>query len=841
MPIISNFPGGSGTGGGLALAAATNIKTLTAHEKVYIQWTDPDDLIVAGSTLASWGGTLLVRKAGSMPTSRRDGVIVLDSKTRDAYKTTYFCDSGLTDGTTYYYKLFPYTTANAYTDAEEDGFSATPDAVALGDVSGLTLEAVGNGKLAIKWTDPAASIANDGVTLATWASTIVVVKAGGYASSPTDPDAAYTFTSTTRNAYAANPLVATGLTNGTTYYVSLFPMSTDGKANTSTANRKSGIVDRITISSIPSQNGSLTYTGNLQVPVWSGYDSSKMAISGDTTGMNAGTYQAAFTPADDYMWPDGTTTPKTVEWNIGRATIAAVPSPGTALTYNGAEQTQSFSGYVAGQMTIDKTAEATDAGTYRSVFTPTGNYQWPDGSTESKTVQWTIARAALTVPSQNGSLTYNGSAQSPSWSNYDGAKMTIGGATSGTNAGNYSATFTPTANYQWSDGSATAKTAAWSIGKAAGSLFLNKTSLSLTTSAKTGTITVTRSGNGTITATSSNTGVATVSVSGTTVTVTGVANGSATITVKVAAGTNHTAPSNKTVSVSVQLVPALNDCTWAQISEVSAKGQGANYWNIGDRKAILIKGMDDTIAINEMVYVYIIGFNHNSTLEGTGIQFGTFKDSSGKDICLADAEFGANHVRYNEYDMKVFNVNHWGSKNFGGWKACDMRYDLLGSTNKPPLNYGKARTSSDYGYDASKDAATNPVEGTLMAALPSDLRAVMKPITKYSDNVGNGSGFNYIAPENISTSIDYLPLMSEYEVYGSSSYGNNSEKNYQKQYAFYIAGNSKIKYWHEQGDPMFWWTRSIYSDYTFVVVKDNGGNYSCSSSVSYGLAPIFMV
>lgn len=114
MPILSNFPTGGSGGGGLALAAVSDITTQVSSGKVYVKWTDPADLIVAESTLAAWGGTLLVRKAGSAPTSRRDGTVILDSKTRDAYKTSYFCDSGLTDGTTYYYKFFPYTTQNAY-------------------------------------------------------------------------------------------------------------------------------------------------------------------------------------------------------------------------------------------------------------------------------------------------------------------------------------------------------------------------------------------------------------------------------------------------------------------------------------------------------------------------------------------------------------------------------------------------------------------------------------------------------------------------------------------------------------------------------------------------------
>lgn len=262
MPILGNFPGGGGSGGGgLQLAPVTDIETLAAAGKVYVKWTDPDDLIVAGSTLAAWAGTILVRKAGSAPISRRDGVIVLDSKTKNAYKDSYFCDSGLTDGVTYYYKLFPYSNTGAYTDSDDSAFAVTPNPVLLGDVSGITTAVAGNGKMSIKWTDPAATVVDDGVTLATWASTIVVVKEGSYATSPTDSDAAFAYTSTTRNGHVSTPLVATGLTNGKTYYVTLFPVSTDGAANTNVANRKTGVANRITISNVPSQSGALTYNG----------------------------------------------------------------------------------------------------------------------------------------------------------------------------------------------------------------------------------------------------------------------------------------------------------------------------------------------------------------------------------------------------------------------------------------------------------------------------------------------------------------------------------------------------------------------------------------------------
>ena len=698
MPIISNFPGGSGSGGGgLALAAASNIKVLTASGKVYVRWTDPEDMVVGDATLATWAGTVLVRKAGSKPTSRRDGTIVLDSKERDKYKAAYFCDSGLTNGVEYFYKLFPYSTSNTYTDSTEDEFSATPNAVAVGDVSGITLAGAGNGKLSIKWTDPAATVVNDGVTLATWASTVVVVKAGGYATSPTDPDAAYTFTSTTRNAYAANPLVATGLTNGTTYYVSLFPMSTDGKANTNAANRKTGVANKITISN---------------------------------------------------------------------------------------------------------------------------------------------------VPAQSGTLTYNGNSQTPSWSNYNSAQLTLGGTTSGTNATSYNATFTPKADYMWSDGSTTAKTVSWSIGKAAGSMTLSASAVTLNSAALTAEVTVTRPGDGAITASSSNTGVATVSVSGNKVTIKHVnqTTGTATITIKVAAGTNHTAPANKTVAVTAQFMPtkkALNDQTWAEIRQVSDAGQGSSYWSVGDRKAVLVNGTVGTLAVNQTLYVYILGFNHNSAKEGNGIQFGTFKTalSGGTDVCLVDGSYNS----YKTDGSKIFNMNHWGNYNYGGWKACDLRYDILGSTNKAPVNYGKARATSDTGYDAPTNTATSPVANTLMAALPADLRAVMKPITKYTDNKGNSSD----VAANVTSSLDYLPLLAEQEIFGGNrTYSNQYEKNSQVQYAYYSAGNSKVKYRHSAtGSTAYWWERSpTYADYfDFCYVSTNGGAGSDGARFSSGLAPAFMV
>lgn len=765
MAIISCFPSGSGGGGGIALAAVSSITTLASSGKVYVKWIDPDDIIVSGATLAEWGGTLLVRKAGSYPASRIDGTIVLDSKERRTAATyeddAYFCDSGLADGTVYYYKFFPYTTDFVYTVDDDDQFTKTPNPVEVGNVSGITAVAAGNGKLNLKWTDPAATVVQDGITLATWASTKVVYKTNGYPSSPEDGTLA--INSTTRNAYTSTPLTISGLTNGTTYYIALFPISTDGAVNDNVENRITGMPDRIVIPTVPSQSGSLTYSGGTLTPTWSGYDSTKMTIGGTTSGVNAGSYTATFTPKSDYKWSDNTTAAKNVSWVIGRQAIS-------------------------------------------------------------------------TVPTQNGSLTYNGNAQSPSWNNYDSNKMTLGGTTSGTNAGSYNATFTPTSNYQWSDASTTAKTVVWSIGKLATTFATSPASIALNMSATSGTITITRAGNGRITASSNDTNVATVIVNnetGTspTVTVNNVnqTNGNAVITINVAAGTNHTyTPSSTTCTVTANFVSTtLNDNSWATIRSVSAAGTGASFWAVGDRKSVLINGSIGVgLTLNNTYWTYIIGFNHNSTIEGNGIHFQGFKtaQSGGTDICLVDSYYNTNGGA-----NKCFNMNHsTSSTNANGWEGCDLRYDILGSVNAKNQQNAAATTP------------TSPVAASLMATLPSDLRAQMQPMTKYTDNTGGGSD----TASYVTSTTDYLPLLAEFEVFGTRSYANSAEKNYQAQYQYYINGNSKIKYKHnDTSTAANWWERSPGSSSSgnFCCVTSTGSADSRYSRYAYGLAPAFKI
>ena len=492
-------------------------------------------------------------------------------------------------------------------------------------------------------------------------------------------------------------------------------------------------------------------------------------------------------------------------------TISVVPTQNGTLAYNGQAQSPSWNSYDPNALTLGGVTTGTNAGTYTATFTPKEKYQWSDGSKTAREVTWTIGRASMPVPYQSGSLTYTGAAQSPTWSNYDSGKMTLGGTTRGTNAGSYNATFTPKTNYKWADGSTGAKTVAWSIAKAAGSLFLNKTSIKLTAAKTTDTITVTRVGDGTITATSSSPTVASVSVSGGVVTVIAKGKGSATITVSVAAGTNHTAPANKTCSVEVTLpTKVLNDNSWATIREVSSAGLGANYWAVGDMKSIILNGAVVGYTFSNLtVNAFILGFNHNSAKEGANkIHFQIGKIGT-KPVALCDSQYD-NYGSSAGFRMNTSNTNS------GGWNGSYMRKTVLGNTNTP----------------------TNPLANSLMAALPSDLRAVMQPVTKYTDNTGNSSN----SSGNVTATTDYLFLLAEFEVFGTRSGANQYEQNSQAQYDYYKAGNSRVANNHSAvSTAVWWWLRSPYYSYNYYFrsVCTDGTSTNLHAYYSAGVRPGF--
>lgn len=87
----------------------------------------------------------------------------------------------------------------------------------------------GDGKAILTWTDPPESETIHGVDIV-WKNTTVRYKAGSAPTSATDGTVATI--ETTHNQYQTNALTIDNLTNGTTYYISVFPKAESGAINT---------------------------------------------------------------------------------------------------------------------------------------------------------------------------------------------------------------------------------------------------------------------------------------------------------------------------------------------------------------------------------------------------------------------------------------------------------------------------------------------------------------------------------------------------------------------------------------------------------------------------------
>lgn len=176
---------------------------------------------------------------------------------------------------------------------------------------------------------------------------------------------------------------------------------------------------------------------------------------------------------------------------------------------------------------------------------------------------------------------------------------------------------------------------------------------------------------------------------------------------------------------------------------------------------------------------------------------------SGKMVGLCDGNYGSHATTRGAFTMNI------SATNSGGWSNSHMRKTVLGSNSTP----------------------TSPTLNTLLAALPSELRAVMAPATKYTDNTGTAANTEAC----VTATTDYLWLLSEYEVQGKRSHTNEHEYKYQAQYAYFSAGNSKIAYKHSSTSTAVWWRlRSPYNYNTanFVLVSTGGSSSNVDADYS---------
>lgn len=263
----------------------------------------------------------------------------------------------------------------------------------------------------------------------------------------------------------------------------------------------------------------------------------------------------------------------------------------------------------------------------------------------------------------------------------------------------------------------------------------------------------------------------------------------------------------KIIVSAVVAIKTLNDYTWAEISQISSSGQAANTFSVGDQKEIVLNGRAfNTNFNNQHVYAFIVGINHNASREGDNvIHFELYKNG--------DTQYAITTSDYGMFQSGKYTSMMTANDNSGGWANSDMRKNKLG---------GRATDSKD-----------SPESGTFMSILPSDLRAVLRSVSKYT--------FNDSTPSKTS---EYIFLYALYEVLGELyEFGASNEVTFLEQYEYYKSGNSVIHQGSSVSGSVKFWTRTkeTYHGDSFCIITEDGRQDTIRADRSLGVVTLFFV
>ena len=183
-----------------------------------------------------------------------------------------------------------------------------------------------------------------------------------------------------------------------------------------------------------------------------------------------------------------------------------------------------------------------------------------------------------------------------------------------------------------------------------------------------------------------------------------------------------------------------------------------------------------TLSLNGADYAFnVIGFNHD-TLADPGAYGATTK--TGK----AGITFQMHDLFATTYQMNSSNTNS------GGWKSSAMRTSTM---------------------------------ATMKEYMPAAWQTAIKPVNKVSGTGGGSSSGTEAVSDNCF-------LLAEIEIFGSANYSVSGEGT---QYAYYKAGNSKVK--NKGSSAYAWWERSPRSgDSNFFCYVFTHGNTSYNSATN---------
>lgn len=237
-------------------------------------------------------------------------------------------------------------------------------------------------------------------------------------------------------------------------------------------------------------------------------------------------------------------------------------------------------------------------------------------------------------------------------------------------------------------------------------------------------------------------------------------------------------------------------CTISEFKQYEQDGQIENMLNVGNYLEIEFPGNISLISVKsgDKYKAVVLGINHNPEIEGTNrVHFGLMKNSDDIQVAFINSTFKMNET----------------NTNAGGWAS---------SWAKTQLN------------------------STFYNGLPTDIKNAITDYVKYTDNVAGTTNNDRL--EDITSDTGKIFLLSEYEVFGSNSWGNTHEPEFQQQYEYFKNGNPTIFYKHSATTTALWvFLRSpkLIDELRFCCINNEGSPKDYRASINQGCLPCFII
>ena len=230
------------------------------------------------------------------------------------------------------------------------------------------------------------------------------------------------------------------------------------------------------------------------------------------------------------------------------------------------------------------------------------------------------------------------------------------------------------------------------------------------------------------------------------------------------------------------------DGTAAQIkamldAEKSGQIDTADHWSVGDKRTFHLSA----IPAYSKGGVEIIGAQSAQDVEIALAHKGLYKDANNDTVCWV--------VSFVDCLAQQGKINATNT-NSGSWDDSDIREYL-----------------NNYVYQAMSE----------------DDKAIFRQFKTITAEPYNGA--------TLETSIDFLALFAEKEIFGAEQYSNVTEANALTQIDYYKTAESHIK--HTNGNLCYWWQRSPTKDYDSAFCLSNVGNASFNpAGGNQGISPL---